>query len=177
MQELGAGSRPGGALHAVLQPVARISGDVLEDSLPCCISWLSREPHDLLVVSCNRQASGWCAPASRAVRFVFTISNRVVLMPCLCCCKVGCWDGTVAVCRMLPPAVGGHQPGATPQTSTRTGLHSMAVLCHFQADSGAIRGLAWLPSQVSWSCPASHSPAWSSKHVTAGGRPVWQAKE
>ena len=27
----------------------------------------------------------------------------------------------------------------------------MAVLCHFQADNGAIRGLAWLPSQVGWS--------------------------
>ena len=73
-----------------------------------------------------------------------------MLTSCLCCCKVGCWNGTVAVCRMLPPAAGGHQPGATPQSSSRTGLHGMAVLCHFQADNGAIRGLAWLPSQVGW---------------------------
>ena len=143
VQDSGAGSRPGGALHAVLQPVAWISRDALEDSLPCCISWLSREPYDLLVVSCNRQAV-WLVCTS--------LLQTTVCLPCQVewcsypVCAVARWAAGMALwqsagcCHLLREATSlGQLPRAAAGPAC-TAWRCCATFRRTMAPSGALHG-------------------------------------
>ena len=177
MQEPGAGSRQGGALHAVLQPVARVGRDVLEDSLPCCISWLSREPYDLLVVSCSRQAA-WlvctslsCRPLCvRHVNLSSAHALSVLLQGGLLGWHCGSLQDAATSCGR-PPAWGTSpkqqqdwptQHGGAVPLSGRQWRHQGPCMA---AISGGLVNFCF------------HSPAWGFKHVTVGRRPVRQARD
>jgi len=65
---------------------------------------------------------------------------------------VGCWDGSVALFRLLPnqpaqpvgPAAGSSTNG-TGSTSSTSGMYGMELLCHYFADVLPLRALRWVP--------------------------------
>eukprot|EP00887_Chlorella_sp_A99_P006678 scaffold3.g6678.t1 len=100
---------------------------------------------------------------------------------------VGCWDGTVAIARLLPPqlasagsAAGAVAAGAGMANGTggsSSGPRGLELLAHFPADACPLRAVRWVPPRV---CAAVADGAARALFLTAGHEGVlrlWDARD